>query len=138
MSFSGPSGPRDNVRKLSFLGFNAKKSTGNEDPNEVYLDSEMEKVFAGPSAHKEKFDVTTFQDANQPIGSYKQSNVHRKSELNIEEDSEYESTTDPVNPQNYDDIPEDYPLVSERAGHCDHSVSAQNFSKVLLGGYSRI
>ncbi|XP_036336294.1 uncharacterized protein LOC118746557 [Rhagoletis pomonella] len=137
MSFSGPSGPRDNVRKLSFLGFNAKKSTGNEDPNEVYLDSEMEKVFAGPSAHKEKFDVTTFQDANQPIGSYKQSNVHRKSELNIEEDSEYESTTDPVNPQNYDDIPEDYPLVSERAGHGDHSVSAQNFSNRLLGGYSR-
>lgn len=49
--------------------------------------------------------------------------VHRKSELNIEEDSEYESTTDPVIPQNYDDLPEDYPLVSERAGHGDHSVS---------------
>lgn len=49
--------------------------------------------------------------------------VHRKSELNIEEDSEYESTTDPVNLQNYDDLPEDYPLVSERAGHGDHSVS---------------
>ncbi|XP_054733466.1 band 3 anion transport protein-like [Anastrepha obliqua] len=133
MSFSGPSGPRDNVRKLSFLGFNTKKSTGNEDPNEVFLDSEMEKVFAGPSAHKEKFDVTTFQDANQPIGSYKQSNVHRKSELNIEEDSEYESTTDPVNPQNYDDIPEDYPLVSERAGHGDHSDNSAEEKQVHFG-----
>nr|XP_036219891.1 band 3 anion transport protein isoform X6 [Bactrocera oleae]XP_036219892.1 band 3 anion transport protein isoform X6 [Bactrocera oleae]XP_036219893.1 band 3 anion transport protein isoform X6 [Bactrocera oleae]XP_036219894.1 band 3 anion transport protein isoform X6 [Bactrocera oleae] len=133
MSFSGPSGPRDNVRKLSFLGFNTKKSTGNEDPNEVYLDSEMEKVFAGPSAHKEKFDVTTFQDANQPIGSYKQSNVHRKSELNIEEDSEYESTTDPVNLQNYDDLPEDYPLVSERAGHGDHSDNSAEEKQVHFG-----
>ncbi|XP_039966840.1 band 3 anion transport protein isoform X2 [Bactrocera tryoni] len=133
MSFSGPSGPRDNVRKLSFLGFNTKKSTGNEDPNEVYLDSEMEKVFAGPSAHKEKFDVTTFQDANQPIGSYKQSNVHRKSELNIEEDSEYESTTDPVNTQNYDDLPEDYPLVSERAGHGDHSDNSAEEKQVHFG-----
>ncbi|XP_011183643.2 anion exchange protein 3 isoform X5 [Zeugodacus cucurbitae] len=133
MSFSGPSGPRDNVRKLSFLGFNTKKSTGNEDPNEVYLDSEMEKVFAGPSAHKEKFDVTTFQDANQPIGSYKQSNVHRKSELNIEEDSEYESPTDPVNPQNYDDLPEDYPLVSERAGHGDHSDNSAEEKQVHFG-----
>ncbi|XP_012159439.1 anion exchange protein 3 isoform X3 [Ceratitis capitata] len=133
MSFSGPSGPRDNVRKLSFLGFNTKKSTGNEDPNEVYLDSEMEKVFAGPSAHKEKFDVTTFQDANQPIGSYKQSNVHRKSELNIEEDSEYESTTDPVNTQNYDDLPEDYPLVSERAGHGDHSDNSADEKQVHFG-----
>lgn len=133
MSFSGPSGPRDNVRKLSFLGFNTKKSAGNEDPNEVYLDSEMEKVFAGPSAHKEKFDVTTFQDANQPIGSYKQSNVHRKSELNIEEDSEYESTTDPVIPQNYDDLPEDYPLVSERAGHGDHSDNSAEEKQVHFG-----
>ncbi|XP_053956547.1 anion exchange protein 3 isoform X2 [Anastrepha ludens] len=93
----------------------------------------MEKVFAGPSAHKEKFDVTTFQDANQPIGSYKQSNVHRKSELNIEEDSEYESTTDPVNPQNYDDIPEDYPLVSERAGHGDHSDNSAEEKQVHFG-----
>ncbi|CAD7003682.1 unnamed protein product [Ceratitis capitata] len=93
----------------------------------------MEKVFAGPSAHKEKFDVTTFQDANQPIGSYKQSNVHRKSELNIEEDSEYESTTDPVNTQNYDDLPEDYPLVSERAGHGDHSDNSADEKQVHFG-----
>nr|XP_036219895.1 band 3 anion transport protein isoform X7 [Bactrocera oleae]XP_036219896.1 band 3 anion transport protein isoform X7 [Bactrocera oleae]XP_036219897.1 band 3 anion transport protein isoform X7 [Bactrocera oleae]XP_036219898.1 band 3 anion transport protein isoform X7 [Bactrocera oleae]XP_036219899.1 band 3 anion transport protein isoform X7 [Bactrocera oleae] len=93
----------------------------------------MEKVFAGPSAHKEKFDVTTFQDANQPIGSYKQSNVHRKSELNIEEDSEYESTTDPVNLQNYDDLPEDYPLVSERAGHGDHSDNSAEEKQVHFG-----
>ncbi|XP_067644614.1 band 3 anion transport protein isoform X2 [Eurosta solidaginis] len=134
MSFSGASGPRDNVRKLSFLGFNTKKFTGNEDPNGVYLDSEMEKVFAGPSAHKEKFDVTKFQDANQPIGSYKQSTVHRKNELNIEEDSEYESTIDPVNPQNnYDDIPEDYPLVSERAGHGDHSDNSADEKQVHFG-----
>lgn len=50
------------------------QSGGNEDPNEVLLDSEMEKVFAGPSSLKEKFDVTTFQDTAQPIGSYKPKN----------------------------------------------------------------
>lgn len=46
--------------------------SGNEDPDEVLLDSEMEKVFAGNSARKDKFDVTTFQDNSQlPIGSRK-------------------------------------------------------------------
>lgn len=51
------------------------QSGGNEDPNEVLLDSEMEKVFAGPTALKEKFDVTTFQDTVHPIpGSFKNIN----------------------------------------------------------------
>lgn len=121
---------------------------GNEDPDEVLLDSEMEKVFAGPSTLKEKFDVTTFQDTVHPIGPFKNKNcmfiytqytsdnipvesvfqlilAHRKNlagDLNIEEDSEYENHNEPVNAQNYDDIPEDFPLVSERAGHGDHSV----------------
>lgn len=46
----------------------------NEDPDEVLLDSEMEKVFAAPNSLKEKFDVTTFQDTVHPIGSYKSKN----------------------------------------------------------------
>ena len=112
----------------------------------------MEKVFAAPSSLKEKFDVTTFQDTVHPIGSYKSKNgkkiyenkynteygnelycfifffsVHRpknlNNDLNIEEDSEYEHNNEKNNAQNYDDIPEDFPLVSERAGHGDHSVS---------------
>ena len=65
--------PDNNVRKLSFLGFNTSKKNGNEDPNEVLLDSEMEKVFAGTINNKEKFDVTNFQDVTQPIGSFKKS-----------------------------------------------------------------
>ena len=49
--------------------------------------------------------------------------VHRPNLTNdIEEDSEHESPLESLNPQNYDDIPEDCPLVSERAGHGDHSV----------------
>lgn len=43
-------------------------------------------------------------------------------DLNIEEDNEDEHNNEPTNAQNYDDIPEDFPLVSERAGHGDHSV----------------
>jgi len=46
--------------------------SGNEDPDEVLLDSEMDKVFAGTSTRKDKFDVNTFQDNSQlPIGSRK-------------------------------------------------------------------
>jgi len=38
----------------------------------VLLDSEMDKVFAGTSTRKDKFDVNTFQDNSQlPIGSRK-------------------------------------------------------------------
>ncbi|KAM7358802.1 anion exchange protein Ae2 isoform 4-T7 [Cochliomyia hominivorax] len=137
MSFSGQGSSNDNVRKLSFLSFNTKKSGGNEDPNEVLLDSEMEKVFAGPSSLKEKFDVTTFQDTGNPIGSYKNKNVHRtknlNSDLNIEEDSEYEHNNDSSNAQNYDDIPEDFPLVSERAGHGDHSDNSADEKHVQFG-----
>uniref|UniRef100_A0A1B0B3N5 Band 3 cytoplasmic domain-containing protein n=1 Tax=Glossina palpalis gambiensis TaxID=67801 RepID=A0A1B0B3N5_9MUSC len=138
MSFSGNShsSNENNVRKLSFLGFNTKKFHGNEDPDEVLLDSEMEKVFAGPSTLKEKFDVTTFQDTVHPIGPFKNKNSHRKNlagDLNIEEDSEYENHNEPVNAQNYDDIPEDFPLVSERAGHGDHSDTSADEKHVQFG-----
>ncbi|KAH8415596.1 hypothetical protein KR222_006022 [Zaprionus bogoriensis] len=134
MSFSSASGRENNVRKLSFLGFNTKKKSGNEDPDEVLLDSEMEKVFAGSNARKDKFDVNTFQDnSQQPIGSRKKSSV-RANDLNIEEDSEYESQTEPLNnAQNYDDIPEDFPLVSERAGHGDHSDNSADEKHVQFG-----
>ena len=47
--------------------------------------------------------------------------VHRANN-DIDEDSEIDSPLEPTSPQNYDDIPEDCPLVSERAGHGDHSV----------------
>ncbi|XP_055701079.1 band 3 anion transport protein isoform X5 [Phlebotomus papatasi] len=46
----------NNRRKLSFLGFNPRQ-TDNGDPNEVQLDEEMEKVFAGSDREKEKFSV---------------------------------------------------------------------------------
>ncbi|KAH8369782.1 hypothetical protein KR093_000958 [Drosophila rubida] len=152
MSFSSASGRDNNVRKLSFLGFNTKKKSGNEDPDEVLLDSEMEKVFAGSNARKDKFDVNTFQDnSQQPIGSRKKSSgecpsrfahnqskvdplIVRTNDLNIEEDSEYESQTEPLNnAQNYDDIPEDFPLVSERAGHGDHSDNSADEKHVQFG-----
>ncbi|XP_022213729.2 anion exchange protein 3 isoform X5 [Drosophila obscura] len=136
MSFSSASGRENNVRKLSFLGFNTKKkSGGNEDPDEVLLDSEMEKVFAGNSARKDKFDVNTFQDNTQlPTASRKKNSI-RTNDLNIEEDSEYESQTEPLNgAQNYDDIPEDFPLVSERAGHGDHSDNSAEEKHVQFGG----
>ncbi|XP_039485337.1 anion exchange protein 3 isoform X4 [Drosophila santomea] len=139
MSFSSASGRENNVRKLSFLGFNTKKKSGNEDPDEVLLDSEMDKVFAGNSARKDKFDVNTFQDNSQlPIGSRKKNSI-RTNDLNIEEDSEYESQTEPLNnAQNYDDIPEDFPLVSERAGHGDHSDNSVDEKHVQFGGKKKI
>ncbi|TMW45509.1 hypothetical protein DOY81_009412 [Sarcophaga bullata] len=97
----------------------------------------MEKVFAAPSSLKEKFDVTTFQDTVHPIGSYKSKNVHRpknlNNDLNIEEDSEYEHNNEKNNAQNYDDIPEDFPLVSERAGHGDHSDNSADEKHVQFG-----
>lgn len=34
----------------------------NGDPDEVKLDAEMEKVFAGPDRDREKFDVAQFRD----------------------------------------------------------------------------
>ncbi|XP_016977321.1 band 3 anion transport protein isoform X3 [Drosophila rhopaloa] len=139
MSFSSASGRENNVRKLSFLGFNTKKKSGNEDPDEVLLDSEMDKVFAGNSSRKDKFDVNTFQDNSQlPIGSRKKNSI-RTNDLNIEEDSEYESQTEPLNnAQNYDDIPEDFPLVSERAGHGDHSDNSVDEKHVQFGGKKKI
>jgi len=58
----------------------------------------------------------------------------RLNDLNIEEDSEYESQTEPLNnAQNYDDIPEDFPLVSERAGHGDHSDNSADEKHVQFG-----
>lgn len=61
--------------KPSFFYFLCRPlQSGNEDPDEVLLDSEMDKVFAGSNARKEKFDVNTFQDnSQQPIGSRKKS-----------------------------------------------------------------
>lgn len=61
--------------KPSFFHFLCRLlQSGNEDPDEVLLDSEMDKVFAGSNARKEKFDVNTFQDnSQQPIGSRKKS-----------------------------------------------------------------
>lgn len=58
----------------------------------------------------------------------------RTNDLNIEEDSEYESQTEQLtNAQNYDDIPEDFPLVSERAGHGDHSDNSADEKHVQFG-----
>jgi len=63
----------------------------------------------------------------------------RTNDLNIEEDSEYESQTEPLNnAQNYDDIPEDFPLVSERAGHGDHSDNSVDEKHVQFGGKKKI
>lgn len=44
------------------------QTDGNGDPDEVKLDAEMEKVFAGTTHDKEKFDIKHFSDAgdNQP------------------------------------------------------------------------
>lgn len=44
------------------------QTDGNGDPDEVKLDAEMEKVFAGTTHDKEKFDIKQFADAgdNQP------------------------------------------------------------------------
>ncbi|XP_065720206.2 band 3 anion transport protein isoform X5 [Drosophila suzukii] len=99
----------------------------------------MDKVFAGTSTRKDKFDVNTFQDNSQlPIGSRKKNSI-RTNDLNIEEDSEYESQTEPLNnAQNYDDIPEDFPLVSERAGHGDHSDNSVDEKHVQFGGKKKI
>ncbi|XP_075163574.1 anion exchange protein Ae2 isoform X2 [Haematobia irritans] len=98
----------------------------------------MEKVFAGPSVLKEKFDVTTFQDTVHPIpGSFKNINsANRKNltvDLNIEEHKDYDLNNEPTNAQNYDDIPEDFPLVSERAGHGDHSDNSADEKHVQFG-----
>lgn len=40
------------------------QNDGNGDPNEVQLDAEMEKVFAGVE-NQDKFDVSKLSDANQ-------------------------------------------------------------------------
>ncbi|XP_053666637.1 band 3 anion transport protein isoform X3 [Anopheles marshallii] len=50
----------NNVRKLSFLGFHTKE-TSNDDPNEVHLDDEIERVF-GTAAEKERFELNRLQD----------------------------------------------------------------------------
>ncbi|XP_049295924.1 band 3 anion transport protein isoform X8 [Anopheles funestus] len=50
----------NNVRKLSFLGFHTKE-TSNDDPNEVHLDDEIERVF-GTTAEKERFELNRLQD----------------------------------------------------------------------------
>uniref|UniRef100_A0A2M4CSK8 Anion exchange protein n=1 Tax=Anopheles darlingi TaxID=43151 RepID=A0A2M4CSK8_ANODA len=60
----------NNVRKLSFLGFNTKE-TSNDDPNEVHLDDEIERVFGTSSVEKERFELNRLQDAvildNSPL-----------------------------------------------------------------------
>lgn len=44
--------------------FNKLQTDGNGDPDEVKLDAEMEKVFAGSNRDKEKFDIKQFSDSN--------------------------------------------------------------------------
>lgn len=56
--------------------------------------------------------------------------IRPKNDLNIEEDSEYDPKNDNLN---YDDIPEDFPLVSERAGHGDHSDNSADEKRVQFG-----
>ncbi|XP_029722115.2 band 3 anion transport protein isoform X5 [Aedes albopictus] len=51
----------NNVRKLSFLGFNTKE-TSNDDPNHVQLDDEMEKVFGSVGTDKERFELKRLND----------------------------------------------------------------------------
>ncbi|XP_065074363.1 band 3 anion transport protein isoform X5 [Ochlerotatus camptorhynchus] len=51
----------NNVRKLSFLGFNTKETT-NDDPNHVQLDDEMEKVFGSVGSDKERFELKRLND----------------------------------------------------------------------------
>uniref|UniRef100_A0A2M4B9U9 Anion exchange protein n=1 Tax=Anopheles marajoara TaxID=58244 RepID=A0A2M4B9U9_9DIPT len=51
----------NNVRKLSFLGFSTKE-TSNDDPNEVHLDDEIERVFGSSSVEKERFELNRLQD----------------------------------------------------------------------------
>ncbi|XP_058054247.1 band 3 anion transport protein [Anopheles bellator] len=51
----------NNVRKLSFLGFHTKE-TSNDDPNEVHLDDEIERVFGTSSVEKERFELNRLQD----------------------------------------------------------------------------
>ncbi|XP_058831839.1 band 3 anion transport protein isoform X4 [Topomyia yanbarensis] len=51
----------NNVRKLSFLGFNTKE-TSNDDPDKVQLDDEMEKVFSSVGTDKEKFELKRLKD----------------------------------------------------------------------------
>ncbi|XP_055914988.1 anion exchange protein 2 isoform X5 [Eupeodes corollae] len=127
---SGPPPYDNNRRKLSFLGFNTKKAGGNEDPDLVLLDTEMEKVFASSNNLKDKFDVSSFLDANEPksaVGPFKQKQQRNKSgpEFIVGEDSENDSTEPSctITIQNYDDIPEDCPLVSQRAEHGHNSDS---------------
>ncbi|XP_055630448.1 band 3 anion transport protein isoform X6 [Toxorhynchites rutilus septentrionalis] len=51
----------NNVRKLSFLGFNTKE-TQDDDPDKVQLDDEMEKVFGSVGTDKEKFELKRLND----------------------------------------------------------------------------
>uniref|UniRef100_A0A2M3YY57 Anion exchange protein n=1 Tax=Anopheles braziliensis TaxID=58242 RepID=A0A2M3YY57_9DIPT len=51
----------NNVRKLSFLGFSTKE-TSNDDPNEVHLDDEIERVFGTSSVEKERFELNRLHD----------------------------------------------------------------------------
>uniref|UniRef100_A0AAG5D3F4 Anion exchange protein n=1 Tax=Anopheles atroparvus TaxID=41427 RepID=A0AAG5D3F4_ANOAO len=52
----------NNVRKLSFLGFHTKE-TSNDDPNEVHLDDEIERVFGSSSGvEKERFELNRLHD----------------------------------------------------------------------------
>lgn len=52
----------NNVRKLSFLGFHTKE-TSNDDPNEVHLDDEIERVFGSASGtEKERFELNRLKD----------------------------------------------------------------------------
>ncbi|XP_037043822.1 anion exchange protein 2 isoform X2 [Bradysia coprophila] len=125
----------NNVRKLSFLGFGTDK---NGDPDEVKLDAEMEKVFAGKGREREKFDVGQFRDDENS----KFSDQVYESNRSKRKESRRTSSMKPRD-SSQDDSPEktvhsasstatgspvlvssrhidDEPLISQRAEHAEH------------------
>ncbi|KAJ6644523.1 Anion exchange protein 2 [Pseudolycoriella hygida] len=128
------------VRKLRW-----RKTDKNADPDEVKLDTEMEKVFAGPDRDREKFDVAQFRDDDNSRKNSKYSdqaydthrtkrNGSRKPSSMKRRDSSQENSPDKtvnsasstatgsptstplVSSRHIDDEP----LISQRAGHAEH------------------
>lgn len=48
---------------MNVVSFSSMQTDGNGDPDEVQLDAEMEKVFAGSDRDKDKFDVSQLTGA---------------------------------------------------------------------------
>lgn len=72
---------------------------------------------------------------NQQKFLVKHKNLKKGGEI-VGEDGDYKTTdvVEPLHAQNYDEITEDCPLVSERAGHGDHSDnSIENERHVQFG-----